>query len=255
MKGCDVPPSKYAPGLPPALDQVTMRGLSVDPVRRFATAREMARALEDATPLATASRIGDWVEVAAKDTLDERSARIASIESDSSLQAPPKPAPSISGVTSTPAGDELVPTQLSSGSVSSPAQPSPSGRRRRTSWLVATGAAVVVVGTVVATVSRHSTATRAPASSPPVTTPAPAPSPSSSVAATPSPAPSESAAPQASASPPSSAAASTSPVAPLPRSGQPRVPAATIPASTKPSCNPPWYFDGRGVRVFKPECL
>jgi serine/threonine-protein kinase len=251
LRGCDVPPSRYAPGLPSALDEVTMRGLSVDPARRFSTAREMARALEDAIPLATASRIGDWVEVTAKDTLDERSARIASIESDSSLQAPPR-APSITGVTSTPAGDDLVPTQLSSGSVSSPAQSLPSGTRRRTSWLVAMGVAVVVVGAVVATMPRRSTATSAPASAPPVTTSAPPPSTSSTVAATASPAPSESAAPAVSASSP---AASSTPVPPPPRTGQPRLPAATTPASTKPSCNPPWYFDSRGVRVFKPECL
>ena len=66
-----------------------MRGLSVDPDERFATARDMARALEEAIPLATASRVGDWVEETAKDALDERSARIASIESASSTQAPP----------------------------------------------------------------------------------------------------------------------------------------------------------------------
>ena len=254
LRGCDVPPSKFAPGLPSALDEVTMRGLSVDPALRFATAREMARALEDATPLATASRIGDWVDVTAKDTLDERSARIASIESDSSLQAPPRapqPAPSIVGVTDTAAGDDVVPTQLSSGSVSSPGQSQPSGTRRRTSWLLATGAALVVGAAMVAVVSRPSTGTRAAASAPVATT-APAPSPSPSVAATPAPEPSESAAPAASASSP---VASTSPVHPLPRSGQPRSPAATTPTPTKPSCNPPWYFDSRGVRVFKPECL
>ncbi len=258
LRGCDVPPGKYAPGLPSALDEVTMRGLSLDPARRFSTAREMARALEDATPLATASRIGDWVEVTAKDTLDERSARIASIESDSSLQAPPRapqPAPSIVGVTDTPAGDDVVPTQLSSGSVSSAGQSPPSGARRRTSWLLATGAALVVGAAIVAMVSRPSTGTRAAASTPVITT-APAPSPPPSVAATPSPAPTQSAAPPASASSPSSAAASASPVPPPPRSVQPRLPAATTPtASTKPSCNPPWYFDSRGVRVFKPECL
>ena len=86
-----MPPSEHAPGLPPALDAVTMRGLSVDPAGRFATAREMARALEDALPARAGledrrrgSRRGQGRRS------DERSARIASIESDSSLQVSPQ---------------------------------------------------------------------------------------------------------------------------------------------------------------------
>ncbi len=254
LQGCDVPPSRYAPGLPSALDEVTMRGLSVDPAQRFSTAREMARALEDATPLATGSRVGDWVEAAAKETLDERSARIANIENDSSLQAPPRAPQKAASlmVTDTPAGDDLVPTQLSSGSVSSPAPSPASGTRLRGSWLLATCAVLVVGATIAAMVSRRSTGTSAAASAP-ATTAAPAPPPSPSVAAAPSAAPSESATPPASASSPT--ASTSPPVLPPPRSAQPRPPSATTPASAKPSCNPPWYFDSRGVRVFKPECL
>src|SRR6202035_3729348 len=36
VKGCDVPPSTHVPGLPTALDDVTMHGLEVDPARLFA---------------------------------------------------------------------------------------------------------------------------------------------------------------------------------------------------------------------------
>jgi serine/threonine-protein kinase len=70
-----------------------MRGLNVDPAQRFATAREMSRALEQAIPLAMVSTVGDWVESAAKDTLDARYARVASVENDSSVQAQLPPLP------------------------------------------------------------------------------------------------------------------------------------------------------------------
>ena len=84
LEGCAEPPSAHAPGLPAALDAATLRGLSVDPEKRFATAREMARALEDAIPLVAPSKIGEWVEAIAKDSLDARNERIAAIESASS---------------------------------------------------------------------------------------------------------------------------------------------------------------------------
>jgi serine/threonine-protein kinase len=50
-----VPPSRHASGIPRALDKLTLQGLSFDPARRFPTARDMARALEDAVPLVAAS--------------------------------------------------------------------------------------------------------------------------------------------------------------------------------------------------------
>lgn len=41
-----VPPSRFVPGLPPLLDAVILRALAKKPERRFATAQEMARALQ-----------------------------------------------------------------------------------------------------------------------------------------------------------------------------------------------------------------
>jgi eukaryotic-like serine/threonine-protein kinase len=178
LRGTRVPPSKHVRGLPSALDKVTMRGLNVDPGKRFATAREMALALEHAIPPATASTIGDWVEMAAKETLDERSARIFSIESDSSVQAPAMPPPSPSSpssrsgpypasMSSSPSGrairaalghpvdeipttsDDMMLTQLSSGSVSSPGRPSLLGTPRGKAWLVVAVAGVAIVAAVV----------------------------------------------------------------------------------------------------------
>ena len=76
------PPSLLAPEVPPALDAVVMKGLALDSEARFATAREMAFALEEAVTPATQAQVAAWVEVVAAKALAERAARIAQIESD-----------------------------------------------------------------------------------------------------------------------------------------------------------------------------
>jgi len=95
------PPSTVVPDLPRALDDIVMRGLEKDPRRRFATAREMALAIEACVPLAPAHEVGEWVERIAHEVLDDRAQRIAEIESRSSeakmaasmalVQGPTKP--------------------------------------------------------------------------------------------------------------------------------------------------------------------
>jgi len=74
------PPSDFVPGLPPELDRVVMKGLARDPSDRFATAREMAVALEEAAPAASAATVGEWVEVIASISLANRGRRVAQIE-------------------------------------------------------------------------------------------------------------------------------------------------------------------------------
>ena len=74
------PPSKYVSDLPKQLDELVLRGLSRDPTNRFTTAREMAILLETCLPLATPSRVGEWVEEVAAENLAARSVRIAEIE-------------------------------------------------------------------------------------------------------------------------------------------------------------------------------
>jgi len=159
LRGCTDPPSKYHAGLPAALDEVTMRGLSVDPTKRFQTAREMARALEVATSLATPSMIGEWVETTARETLLERSVRIASIESDSAARVPE----SLSLKATAPAPASVAPvagdggaTQLSSDAAL-PAAP------RRSRAILTVAGAITVVATVAAIASWHSSALAPPA--------------------------------------------------------------------------------------------
>src|ERR1700722_11590150 len=58
LEGGAVAPSCHAPGIPPALDALTLRGLDRDPLRRFPTASAMALELEDCLTPVPASRIG-----------------------------------------------------------------------------------------------------------------------------------------------------------------------------------------------------
>jgi serine/threonine-protein kinase len=56
------PPSAAAPGVPAALDEVVLRGLERDPEARFATASQMAEALERAAPPATRQTVAAWID-------------------------------------------------------------------------------------------------------------------------------------------------------------------------------------------------
>ena len=73
-------PSDVCAEAPAALDPVAMRALDRDPTRRFATAHEMAAALEQAMTPATARVVGEWVRSVAAEDLDERARRVREIE-------------------------------------------------------------------------------------------------------------------------------------------------------------------------------
>ncbi len=77
------PPSFYNPSLDVVVDGVVLRGLARDPAQRFATAREMAVALEQTIGVASPYEVGEWVEFVAGEELARRAARIAEIESAS----------------------------------------------------------------------------------------------------------------------------------------------------------------------------
>jgi serine/threonine protein kinase len=83
LAGDVLPASSHVPGLPPALDAIVARGMSRDPTKRFATAREMASALEALLPLAIPVQVGEWVEQTAGINLASQAARVAEIESGS----------------------------------------------------------------------------------------------------------------------------------------------------------------------------
>ncbi|MCU0659012.1 MAG: serine/threonine protein kinase [Polyangiaceae bacterium] len=88
LEGQRTKPSELNANLSKALDVVTMRGLEMDPARRYSTAREMATALERAVGLASQREVSEWVERVAGDVLAERAGRIKEIESRSTVSAP-----------------------------------------------------------------------------------------------------------------------------------------------------------------------
>ena len=94
-------PSLLVPGLPPALDAVVLKGLERDPALRFATAEEMAEALEQAATPATARRVGTWVRTLSGERLQRRAQRVVEIES-SSTERPVLPSPSSARAVSDP---------------------------------------------------------------------------------------------------------------------------------------------------------
>ncbi|HEX7603730.1 MAG TPA: serine/threonine-protein kinase, partial [Polyangiaceae bacterium] len=123
------PPSTLAPEVPPALDAVVMKGLALDSEARFATAREMAFALEEAVTPATQAQVAAWVEVVADKALAERAARIAQIESDGADSSP-----SIRKLAEDIASDRLMTKDVISSRSSRSQQnrpPSPTGSYRR----------------------------------------------------------------------------------------------------------------------------
>lgn len=85
LEGKIRPPSSLVPSIPKGYDDVTMRGLALDPNQRFPTAREMAVALERVAGVASPRDVGAWVEDLARDTLRKRAEKIAELESVSSL--------------------------------------------------------------------------------------------------------------------------------------------------------------------------
>lgn len=58
--------------IPPQLEAIVRRGLDRDPAARFATAREMASALEAAGRLVSPESLGEWVSATAGASLQER---------------------------------------------------------------------------------------------------------------------------------------------------------------------------------------
>jgi serine/threonine-protein kinase len=261
LEGRIVPPSHYAPGIPPVLDALTLRGLSARPEDRFATAGEMAVALEDALPPMPASRLGQWVASAAEEALTVRTQRLAAIESDSSSDtgslgkllahratALAPEVPRLPGVA--PQVDPTLATQLATG-ISKPAHVLEGDSSRRFRWMLggglvagATALALVAIGIT----GQRGTAAGSSASSAPVMSPAPPPIEPPAVTPVPQ-GPASTAPPD----PPVTGAAAASPPRRTPVD-HPAQPARTAPAR-KPACVPPYFFDAEGNRVFKKECL
>ncbi len=82
------PPSLHASGVSRELDALVLRGLAAEPSARFATAREMARALEGVVAVASASAVGEWVDTLVHDRLADRAREVEIVEESSSSLGP-----------------------------------------------------------------------------------------------------------------------------------------------------------------------
>lgn len=72
--------SSVAPSVPPELDAILARGLAANAADRYATALDMARALEACAPPIRPAEIGAWVSEVAAESLERRAQLRAAVE-------------------------------------------------------------------------------------------------------------------------------------------------------------------------------
>jgi len=225
-----------APGVDAGLDAIVRKALSKDPAARYATALEMAQALEVWGPGVAASRIGAWVDALSHDDLAARRLRVTEIES--SKDADGRGA-------SVETSDPTKSAQAVSVHASSPE------RARRTGvWvvpvLVATG--VVTAGYALVLRQRPVAREAAGAEAPePTTIPSATSAPPSGAAVPPATTSAASASAHAAASAPARATTNVHPAAVVPR--------AAPSASAKVDCTVPYTLDEDGRKRYKRECL
>jgi serine/threonine-protein kinase len=83
------PPSVLAPGLPPGLDEVVMKGLRSNPDERYQTALEMAEAVEKTMVLASQRVVGEWVTRIGAESLNKRAEILKQVEISKIISVPP----------------------------------------------------------------------------------------------------------------------------------------------------------------------
>ncbi len=248
LEGVIAPPSKLAPALSGELDAIVLRGLARQPSDRFASAEEMAEALEVLSHPTTARQVGVWVDHIAGDVLRQRNEQIARFDGAPSvpgllLSRPASPGPT----TETSTQEVPVPeakTQLLPVKASPEGDPAPKGGRAVPVLPVLLGTAVVGILAGLAFVAARSSSPAPAASSSSQVMP------SESSAAPDTPEPSA-AATEAPADEPPTVAPAASSSAPT----RPRVQPVHPKAGAKPNCTPPYYEDPSGIRRVKPQCL
>ncbi|MEO6576463.1 MAG: serine/threonine-protein kinase [Polyangiaceae bacterium] len=283
------PPSKYMTDVSATIDTatmrgyelidaVTLRGLERDPTKRFATAREMAIALERCIGLASPSDVGEWVELYASDVLHRRAEKIAEIESTSSVNVishardlasemnDPRPNrggemghemrtldASIVPPPSLPKGPDNSNSQLSSISLSRSGEPPPVDPMRRPLGIIVGILALIVamlaVFAGVLVIKSGPSAPSVAAGSPSPTAPPPAMTSSAPAAV-----------PVVVADVPDAAVAAPLPAPVAAVVSAPARPTRPRPPSTSPTpkakdCDPPYTLDSNGRKHYKVECL
>jgi serine/threonine-protein kinase len=232
LDGPEGPPSEIEGSVPRELDAIAMKALSRDPAERFATAEEMARAIEQAIGVIPTAEISSWVREMVAPLIAKRADAVAQIESSPGLPIP------VTAVSSIPPLAP-VPPPLDETATLPMVRTAPPDKRRRAAVVVAL--ALLLCGAIAFLVIP-----RAPAPTEPIP------------AASAPPPPSASSAPPASSS--STPAPAPSVVA-LPPVVEPHKPPVVTLKPPKPppkpgagGCDPPYYYEG-GIKKFKPNCL
>jgi eukaryotic-like serine/threonine-protein kinase len=249
LEGVIAPPSKLAPTLSGELDAIVLRGLARQPQDRFASAEEMAEALEVLSHPTTARQVGVWVEHIAGDVLRQRNEQIARFDGAPSvpgllLSRPASPGPttetSTQEVPVPEAKTEVLPVLASpAGDVA------PKGGRAVPVLPVLLGTAVVGILAGLAFVATRGGSSPAPAASPSSQV---IPSDPSAAPDTPEPSAAVTEVPLDEPLTATPAASSSAPTRPRAQPAHPK-------AGAKPNCTPPYYEDPSGIRRVKPQCL
>jgi len=227
----DVPPLADTRQVPAALEAVIRRGLRQDPTERFATAHEMALALEKTVSLVTTREVGEWVQRVAAKPLADRAALIEHVERTSSL-AGSYVAPTLEEELSSSRRPDFPARSSRSPLAITDVRPRSFYSAPRSLWVVLGGSAIVgaVVGVVALVPRGTESATVAPTATPAVAAPTVEPAPPT---AAPEPAASGSAAPMAAPSATAAASASTTRPKQVVKSGKPGA-APAHPTSDRP---------------------
>jgi serine/threonine-protein kinase len=241
------PPSSVAPWVPRELDAIVARGLQRKPERRFATARDMAQALEVCLAPSTPGQVGAWVEAMAHESLAERAARLRAIEKRSALEAIEQAAPA----------SQTTPAALPAAAPAISEQKAQPLRRRPVVYLVGLG--VAMTAGAAGLIGLRATGARSLTPEPP-----PAPAVVAGASASPPVLASAIEAPVLPSSPPpavtkSAAGPSASSSGPSPQpapfvgsSKTPRRPPSTTATPSRDRC---YTRDRDGIWHIKPECL
>jgi serine/threonine protein kinase len=260
-------PSTRNSRVSPALDRVVLKALERDVNLRFQTAQDFADAIEEAIALPSTRKIGEWVAYLGGQHLADASARLSAIESSSfeedtlgssvEGQQPQRTDSRVRPVVSRPgtysevtAVAEEVPERVRRTSTSVFLETVLSWGRRR--WPVLAGAAILLVTTVTGGFgivhASHPAEAKATVDSKQTAKPS-----IETIAAT--------AREELSQPEPGTAAVLAESLprpSTIPRPASPQNPTAQASAThrkIKKECNPPFFFDGKGIRRVKPQCL
>ena len=248
MAGIAPPPSKLVPELPPELDAVVVRALRRQPGQRFATARDMARALRAAHPSATYPKLGARRQHRVCSTLTGRADHIAALETEGASMRDQPAASGARPITKPAALDEAPPEPPTVAPViTDPAPPPAVEAPRRRTWLAWGGFGVTIAAA--ALVTRFALIPRLVA--PPSAARAVAPlagAPAKAAREVSVAAPANLAPSGVSVAPEAIPAAPTSPEGPV------AAPPVAAPAAPKSSCDPPYSVDASGIRHDKKGC-